>query len=115
MIDRWVESLDDADRKHYALTAYGLGFICAAAAILGLNLRILERLHAERVNAATKEVQYAVDDVQHATVNVHAELERMAAETARAQRLAIWVGVGTALLGAVVGGFAGAFAAQLIG
>lgn len=109
-----MESLDDEDRKHNAYTAYALGFICVAAAIFGFIFLQLERLHAERVNAATKEVQYAVDDVQQATVNVHAELERMAAETAKAQRLAIWVGVGTALLGAVVGGFAGAFAAQLI-
>lgn len=36
-------------------------------------------------------------------------------ETAAAQRLAIWVGVATAIVGALLGGIAGAFAAKMIG
>lgn len=36
-------------------------------------------------------------------------------ETSAAQRLAIWVGIGTALIGAVLGGIAGAFAGKIIG
>lgn len=53
--------------------------------------------------------------VEAATLQVHSEIERLAVETAKAQRLAVWVGVGTAVLGSVLGGFAGAVAARIIG
>jgi excisionase family DNA binding protein len=46
---------------------------------------------------------------------VHQEGERLATETARVQRLAVRVGVVTATLGAVLGGFAGAVAARVVG
>jgi hypothetical protein len=61
------------------------------------------------------ELQEATRDVQRATLEVHAVVKELAAETSRAQRLAVWVGVGTAILGAVIGGFAGAVAAKLVG
>lgn len=35
-------------------------------------------------------------------------------ETAAAQKLALWVGVGTAIIGAILGGVAGAFAAEAL-
>lgn len=43
------------------------------------------------------------------------EAEAARRETAAAQRLALWVGVGTAVVGAILGGLAGAFAAQALG
>jgi excisionase family DNA binding protein len=46
---------------------------------------------------------------------LHQEGERLATETARVQRLAVRVGVVTATLGAVFGGFAGAVAARVVG
>lgn len=61
------------------------------------------------------ELQQATRDVQQATLDVHAVVEQLAHETAKAQKLAIWIGVGTAVLGAVIGGFAGAVAARFIG
>lgn len=60
------------------------------------------------LKAMTREVHTATVAVQNAVV-------QMADETTRVQKLALWVAVGTALLGAVVGGFAGAIAAQIVG
>jgi excisionase family DNA binding protein len=49
------------------------------------------------------------------TAEVKKQGEGLATETARAQRLAVRVGVATATLGAVLGGFAGAVAARVAG
>ena len=46
---------------------------------------------------------------------LHHESELLATEPARVQRLAVRVGVVTAALGAVLGGFAGAVAARVVG
>jgi excisionase family DNA binding protein len=46
---------------------------------------------------------------------VEQEVARRAAESARVQRLAVRVGVVTATLGAVLGGFAGTVAARVVG
>lgn len=70
------------------------------------------RLFMESFTRATNE---STASVHSATVLVHEEIQRLAQETARAQRLAVWVGVCTAILGAIVGGFAGAVAAKLLG
>ena len=56
-----------------------------------------------------------LEGIQAATLQVHAEVERLVDETGRAQRLALWVGVGTAMGGAIIGGFAGAVAARVVG
>lgn len=72
------------------------------------------RRHREEVKGL-EAIADATLQVQDATLQVHAEVQRLAAETARAQRLAVWVGVGTAVLGSILGGFAGAVAAQIIG
>ncbi len=45
ILDRWLESFDDEDRKQNAYTAYALGFICVAASIFGFIFLQLERLH----------------------------------------------------------------------
>lgn len=76
---------------------------------------------AEAARAATRQVgqldelKSTTREVHEATVAVQEAVIQMATETTRTQKLALWVGVGTALLGAVVGGFAGAIAAQIIG
>lgn len=70
--------------------------------------------HREQV-AAVAQVRHGVESVRQATDMVQGALLDMAAETARAQRLAVWVGVGTAVVGAILGGFAGAVAARLVG
>ncbi|MFC7495569.1 MULTISPECIES: hypothetical protein [unclassified Nocardioides] len=62
-----------------------------------------------------KNVERAVERTTVATETVQAEVGRLALETAAAQRLAVWVGVGTAVLGALLGAFAGAFAARMVG
>lgn len=67
------------------------------------------------VQEATREVQQATVEVQQATKSVQVEVQRMATETGRIQRLAIWVGVAAVILGALLGGIAGAFAAKVIG
>ncbi|WP_148232413.1 hypothetical protein [Janibacter sp. HTCC2649] len=113
--ERWGESLSPGDRRLYAVRAEVEGHVFLGLAVLGALLLLIAGRHAEWLAASTKEVEGAVGDVERATGNVRAELEGMAVETAKAQRLAVWVGVGTAVVGAIVGGFAGAFAAKLLG
>lgn len=69
--------------------------------------------HQEQVSNL-EQVHESVVSVREATATVQQAVLNMAAETSRAQRLAVWVGVGATLLGAVIGGFAGAFAARLV-
>lgn len=100
-------------RDWYVLFREGsllLGIFTATSAAFYIYLRI----QSWQVKA-TKDVHEAVRTVRDATLEVHNEIERLAHETARAQRLAVRVGVGTAVLGAILGGFAGAVAARLVG
>lgn len=64
---------------------------------------------------ATRRLSSGLSQVEAATVAVQDSLAQMGVETSRLQRLAIKVGVATAILGAILGGFAGAFAARIIG
>ena len=70
---------------------------------------------ADRLANALSEVEIATNGVALATSEVRQTIDRMAEETSRTQRVAIWVAVVMTIVGSVVGGFAGAIAAQLIG
>ena len=65
--------------------------------------------------AATLEVQAATLQVQQATAQVAAAVVAMDAGTTRLQRWAIGLGLAGTLVGSVVGGFAGAIAARIVG
>jgi hypothetical protein len=69
---------------------------------------------SEARNTARRQEE-SLSAIEAATLKVHEEVERLAIETARAQRLAVRVGVATATLGAILGGFAGAIAARIVG
>jgi N-acetylmuramic acid 6-phosphate (MurNAc-6-P) etherase len=71
---------------------------------------------ASRQAAREHDEQIAgITALEQATRDVHSVVEQLAAETSRAQRLAVWVGVGTSVIGAILGGFAGAIAARIVG
>lgn len=77
------------------------------------NLKVDDHSHAQL--RATSDVRAAVTAVESATAMVNDQVEAMARETTRAQRLAIWVGVVVAISSALLGGFAGAYAAKIVG
>lgn len=101
-------------REVSAGVAYGLGVVAALLGVMYMYLRFKEVAAREGLRD-TLHLEDAVSATTEATRTVHAEVARLATETARAQRLAILVGIGTTVLGALVGGFAGAFAARVIG
>jgi excisionase family DNA binding protein len=72
-------------------------------------------LAAETTASAGVEARRARTFAAAQAAELHQKGERLAAETARVQRLAVRVGVVTATLGAVFGGFAGAVAARVVG
>lgn len=79
-----------------------------------------EALHQQRMDAGAAEQRHKAElehlqAVQQATLDVRAAVKALADETTRAQRFALRVGVGTTLVGSVVGGFAGAIAARIVG
>lgn len=76
--------------------------------------RLAEAQAKDEAERHAAEVEH-LQAVRQATGDVRAAVQGLADETSRAQRLALWVAIGTILVGAVVGGFAGAVAARLIG
>jgi hypothetical protein len=108
-----VRRLSPQRRVRLGLTYMRIGLLSAAFAVAWAWTSRQEFLHVTAKSAAA--THKATVGVQAATVEVQVEVKRLAEETARAQRLAIWIGVGTAALGAVLGGFAGAFAVRILG
>jgi len=93
---------------------FTVGLALSTAVALWMLTLWARDAHREQV-AAVAQVRGGVESVREATDMVQRAVAGMAAETARAQRLAVWVGVGTAVVGAILGGFAGAVAARIIG
>ena len=68
-----------------------------------------------RLRQVTEQMNVTTEESHRMLATMRDEVVAARAETRATQRLAVWVGVGTALISAVIGGFAGAFAAQTIG
>src|SRR5205814_700520 len=94
----------------YLLTRLGV-----LAVIWYLLLTVQKYLLHDQSVRANLAVARRVRDVEEATVTVASSVERMSEETGKAQMLAIRVGVVMTLVGALIGGFAGAWAAHVIG
>lgn len=71
--------------------------------------------HLNRLARQVWRTTQAVGQVEAGTAAIQEAGARMDEQTTRMQRLAITIGVVTGLVGAVLGGFAGAFAAHVIG
>jgi hypothetical protein len=114
---KYIRDYLERTRKRAAIMAYGgggLGLLLGSALLakaLWWASTVFQREMVKRLG----DVDEGVDQVHAATTNVDRTLAQMATETDRIQRLAIKVRIATGLLGAVLGGFAGAFAAKIIG
>lgn len=98
-------------------------YIVLAATMLGTVANTIFRTTeiSELTERNTKEMGEVVEKMRDSSdqslkvlAAMREEAEAARRETAAAQNLALWVGVVTAVLGAILGGVAGAFAAQAI-
>jgi hypothetical protein len=71
--------------------------------------------HLNRLARQVWRTTQAVGQVEAGTAAIQEAVARMDEQTTRMQRLAITIGVVTGLVGAMLGGFPGAFAAHVIG
>lgn len=91
-----------------------VGWVVAAVACISLFTQWQYHRAGQQLEG-TRDLETATLAVRESTGKVHESVQELATATARAQKLAVWIGVGTAVLGAILGAFAGAWAARLVG
>lgn len=111
----WTWKFSRVDVLVYSLLALSVLHVVGMTIFRTTEVSEHTAQNTKRMGEVVEQMRESSDQSAALLAAMREEAEAARRETAAAQRLALWVGVGTALVGAVLGGVAGAFSAQALG